>query len=180
MHDVDHSLRAAPDDAPTCSIVTASILLGRSERTLQRWCEEGTLRAVHRDPRKSQRQLIDLSQVLDRFGPVPDAGFAELVVQADRGDANAQTDLALALLASEHDTAAVTFLEAAARQGRPEAMHWLFLCHVQGRGVPRDEDQAMAWLNKAAASGHAIAREQARALRVAALRQLQRHADEPR
>ena len=180
MHDVDQLHRAAPDDAPTCSIFTASILLGRSERTLQRWCEEGALRTVHRDPRKSQRQLIDLRQVLERFGLLPDAAFPELVVQADRGDADAQTELALALLATEHNAAAVTFLEAAARQGRPEAMHWLFLCHIQGRGVPRDEDQAMAWLNKAAANGHVIAREQARALRVAALRQMQRQADEPR
>ncbi len=180
MHNADPSHHATQDVASTCGILTASILLGRSERTLQRWCEEGTLRAVYRDPRKSQRQLIDLSQVLERFGTIPDASFVELVVQADRGDADAQTDLALALLATGHDAAAVAFLEAAARQHRAEAMHWLFLCHIQGRGVTRDDDQAMAWLNRAAACGHAIAREQARALRIAALQQLQRHADASR
>jgi hypothetical protein len=47
-----------------CSVPAAALLLDRSERTLQRWCEDGTLQVVHRDVRRGSRQLVNLAQVL--------------------------------------------------------------------------------------------------------------------
>jgi TPR repeat protein len=163
-----------PTDQPSsCGIQTASILLGRSKRTLQRWCEDGTLRVVQCGPGRAQRQHIDLAQILEMFGPCPEPDFAELVVVADEGAADAQNDLGVVLLQEGKAESAVAFFQESARQEYPEAMHWLSQCYMKGLGVERDENLAMMWLNKAAAHGHVIAMAQADAIRAMALQQLQ-------
>lgn len=158
---------------PSCSIQTASILLGRSERTLQRWCEDGTLRVVGNDLRKSQRKLIDLTQILQMFGPCPEPDLAEILGAADNGDATAQNDLGTLLLRQGKAGAAVSFFEEAARRNNPDAMHWLYHCNMNAIGVERNENLALMWLSKAAGEGHVIAKAQAEALRTMALRGLQ-------
>ena len=70
-----------------CSVPTAALLLDRSERTLQRWCEDGTLQVVHRDARRGSRQLVNLAQVLEFFGPYSTPDFAALIEAADAGNA---------------------------------------------------------------------------------------------
>jgi hypothetical protein len=144
----------------------------RNKRTLQRWCEEGTLRVVQCDPGKAQRQLIDLTQVLQMLGPCTESDFAALVVAADEGSADAQNDLGMVLLQEGKEEPAIAFFEASAQQGCPEAMHWLYQCRMKGLGVEKDENLAMMWLHKAAAYGHAIAKAQADAIRAMALQQL--------
>ena len=46
---------------------------------------------------------------------------------------------------------------AGARLGDPIAMFDLFDCYAEGRGTPKDENQAFVWLVKAAESGHVAA-----------------------
>ncbi len=163
-----------PTEHPvSCSIQTASILLSRSKRTLQRWCEDGTLHVVPCDSGKGQRQRIDLTQILEMFGPCAEPDFAALVVAADDGGAEAQNDLGMVLLQEGKAEAAVAFFQESAQQDYPEAMHWLYQCHMKGLDVERDENLAMMWLHKAAAHGHAIAKAQAEAIRAMALQQLQ-------
>ncbi|MDD5000154.1 MAG: sel1 repeat family protein [Thiomonas arsenitoxydans] len=134
-----------------CSVPAAALLLDRSERTLQRWCEDGTLQVVHRDVRRGSRQLVNLAQVLEFFGPHSTQDFAALIEAADAGSAEAETDLGLALLQEGKAVAAVAFFQRAARQDDPEAMHWLYRCYREGLGIERDENLAMMWLHKAAA-----------------------------
>lgn len=155
-----------------CSVPTAALLLDRSERTLQRWCEDGTLQVVHRDARRGSRQLVNLAQVLEFFGPHSAPDFAALIEAADAGHAEAETDLGLALLQEGKAVAAVAFFQRAARQDHPEAMHWLYRCYREGLGIERDENLAMMWLHKAAAQGHVIAQAQTSALRDLAVQQL--------
>ena len=155
----------------------AATLLGRNKRTVQRWCEDGTLKVVDCEPIKGQRLAVDLAQVLYLFGPHAEPDFAGLIVAADRGDAAAQTNLGLVLLQEGKADAAITLFESAAQQDDPEAMHWLYRCYKDGLGVGRDENLAMMWLHKAAAHGHAIAQAQTHALRTLALQQLQAGAE---
>jgi TPR repeat protein len=88
-----------------------------------------------------------------------------LIQDADAGNAEAQNDLALLFLANNKPRAAIYWLELAAKQDYPEAMHWLGRCHIDGNGVLQDENLGMMWLAKAAAHGHAISQAQVQAMR---------------
>ncbi len=158
-----------------CSRRMASVVLGRSERTVRRWCDEGTLRLVGSDA--AGRALVALEQVLDMLdglgAQAPCGGDAQLsrrewmrlVLDADAGDADALAGLGTQLLHEGRAAGAVSLLQEAAQQQHADAMHWLCHCHLRGLGVPRDPDLALMWLHRAAAQGHALARAQARALR---------------
>lgn len=155
-----------------CSIQIASILLQRNKRTLQRWCEDGSLRVVSGGVGPGQRQLVDLTQVLTMFGPCTEPNFSTLIAAADKGFAEAQTDLAIVLLQEGKPEIAAPFLNEAAKQGLADAMHLLFHCHIEGLGVKRDTELAMRWLHEAAATGHVIAKAQTQAMRALAARSL--------
>lgn len=83
-----------------------------------------------------------------------------LIQEADEGNAEAQNDLALLFLANSKPRAAIYWLELAAKQDYPDAMHWLGRCHIDGNGVFQDANLGMMWLAKAAAHGHAISQAQ--------------------
>lgn len=83
-----------------------------------------------------------------------------LIQDADTGNAEAQNDLALLFLANNKPRAAIYWLELAAKQDYPDAMHWLGRCHIDGNGVLQDENLGMMWLSKAAAHGHSISQAQ--------------------
>ncbi len=167
-----------------CSRRMASLVLGRSERTVRRWCDDGTLRVVGSDA--NGRALVALGQVLDMMAdsgvehpgaPVdpPSAQrlqWMRLVLEADAGDADALTCLGTELLHAGRTAGAVALLLEAAQSQQADAMHWLSHCHLHGLGVERDTDLALMWLHRAAAQGHAVAREQSRALRALCLQAL--------
>ncbi len=157
----------------------AALLLERNKRSIQRWCENGTLQVVHGDASKGQRLFVDLTQILDLFGPCSEPNFADLIVAADTADPQAQNDLGLVLLQEGKAQAAVMLFEEAARQDYPEAMHWLYQCHQKGLGVNKDENLAMMWLHKAAAHGHTIAKAQTQAIRGLAVQQLREDTPSP-
>ena len=174
-------LDTAPKAEPTetglsmqaCSRRMASVVLGRSERTVRRWCDDGTLRLVGSDA--AGRALVSLDQVLDMLDMLdPTAArerWARLVLDADSGDADALACLGTELLQQGLTAGAVSLLTEAAQQQHADAMHWLSHCHLHGLGVERDADLALMWLHRAAAQGHAVARAQSRALRQLSMRQ---------
>ena len=167
-----------------CSRRMASLVLGRSERTVRRWCDDGTLRVVGSDA--GGRALVALDQVLDMMadgsaeeGAAPAAAdsaqrphWLRLILDADAGDADALTCLATELLHAGRAAGAVALLLDAAQLQQADAMHWLSHCHLHGLGVARDTDLALMWLHRAAAQGHAVARAQSRALRALCLQGL--------
>ena len=156
-----------------CSRRMASVVLGRSERTVRRWCDDGTLRLVGSDA--AGRALVSLDQVLDMLDMLdPTAArerWSRLVLDADSGDADALACLGTELLQQGLTAGAVSLLTEAAQQQHADAMHWLSHCHLHGLGVERDADLALMWLHRAAAQGHAVARAQSRALRQLSMRQ---------
>lgn len=156
-----------------CTRRMASVVLGRSERTVRRWCDDGILRLVGSDA--AGRALVCLDQVLDMLEQEPGGAAAppaaprehwmRLVLDADAGDADALACLGAELLLQGRTAGAVSLLGEAAQQQHADAMHWLSHCHLHGLGVERDADLALMWLHRAAAQGHAVARAQSRALR---------------
>lgn len=154
-----------------CSRRIAALVLGKNDRTLKRWCDDGELESRVEDA--SGRAMVSLSAVLSRLEHSPDPDLPELILEADQGDAAAQNDLGMLLLQEGRPGSAFELFQESAQLDYPEAMHWLYQCYMKGLGVERDENLAMMWLHQAAAHGHAIAKAQADALRDLAMRQLQ-------
>lgn len=157
---------------------TAAALTGRSVRTWQRRVEQGLVERLGEG-----RTLVPYAALVPELAvPIAPADLP-LLVRADQGDAAAQAQvgalLALAVLqaaprgqadladsgTSAGVAAARYFLEQAAQQGEADAMHWLGLLHAGGLcGDGAGEALALMWLARAAAHGHALAREQLAAL----------------
>lgn len=147
-----------------CSRALAALLIGRSERSLQRWMQSGELVAQGLD--HSGRAQLDLGAVLLLAGveAPPPADLVEIILRADAGDLEAINDLGMMLLLDpvlrRQPASAVTLFQAAAAKNYPDAMHWLFHCFFNGVGVMKDNVTAIQWLNQAATFGHKIARAQ--------------------
>lgn len=160
------------------SLNTAAALSGLSVRTWQRRVEQGQ---VHRMGSGSQT-LVALSAVAPTMAMPLAAADADVLAQADDGDAASQADMgalfAVAALRqaaagydskkTEHKAAtALYFLHQAAEQGSADAMHWLAVLHfaqLAGRRGKTAEALALMWLARAAAHGHAVAQAQLAAL----------------
>jgi TPR repeat protein len=87
-----------------------------------------------------------------------------LIQLADKGQAEAQTDIAILFMESGLSGKAVYWLRAAAEQGYGDAMHLLGKCYLSGQGVDRDEREGLSWIRRAATGGHLIACAQMQAL----------------
>lgn len=180
-------MSALPFPHLSISLHTAAILTGRSVRTWQRRIEEGLV------PRLGDgvRALVPFEAVQQSMEGVPgeaanawSAQDVQTLVRADQGEALAQAQMGsqFALLALRgaapatppapgHDAGRIAhyFLERAAEQAQADAMHWLGLLYAAGLGPAGDADannnaMALMWIAKAAAHGHAIARQQLAAL----------------
>ena len=87
-----------------------------------------------------------------------------LLIHADQGNAEAQNDLAQLCLDADQPTIALHWLQLAADQNHPDAMHHLAMLHIKGQGLPKDETLGLMWLAKAATHGHPLATQQVAAL----------------
>lgn len=183
-------MSALPFPHLSISLHTAAILTGRSVRTWQRRIEEGLVPRLG----DGVRALVPFEAVQQSMEGVPgeaanawSAQDVQTLVRADQGEALAQAQMGsqFALLALRgaapatppapgHDAGRIAhyFLERAAEQAQADAMHWLGLLYAAGLGPAGDASDADAnnnamalmWIAKAAAHGHAIARQQLAAL----------------
>lgn len=143
---------------PLISLPAAISLTELSERTFWRKFADGSL----------QRELVGGKSMVDFvalqpylcLGPDFNPAALNTLVAADSGDVVAQNEMALILLANDKGRAAIYWLELAARQASADAMNLLAWCHVDGKGVPADDNLGIMWLAKAAAHGHRIAQLQ--------------------
>ena len=185
-------MSALPCPHLSISLHTAAILTGRSVRTWQRRIEEGLVPRLG-DGVRALVPFEAVQQSMEGVpGEAANAWSAQDVqtlVRADQGEALAQAHMGsqFALLALRgaatatppapgHDAARIAhyFLERAAEQAQADAMHWLGLLYAAGLGPTGDASDADAdtsnnamalmWIAKAAAHGHAIARQQLAAL----------------
>ena len=182
-------MSALPCPHLSISLHTAAILTGRSVRTWQRRIEEGLVPRLG----SGVRALVPFEAVQQSMEGVPgeaanawSAQDVQTLVRADQGEALAQAQMGsqFALLALRGAAPATPpapgqdagriahyFLERAAEQAQADAMHWLGLLYAAGLGPAGDADadadnnaMALMWIAKAAAHGHAIARQQLAAL----------------
>ena len=84
----------------------------------------------------------------------------ELILRADAGQAEAQSEVGQLFLAADKPEAAVYWLRAAAGQGYADAMQLLGGCYSSGTGVTKDVYLSLMWIAKAAAAGHVVALSQ--------------------
>lgn len=145
------------------SIASAITLTEWSESTFRRRISEGALKREF-EAGPGGRAMVSFDAIQPHICiPLEDDDIS-LISDADSGDAEAQNDLALLFLANSRPRGAIYWLELAAKQEYPDAMHWLGRCHIDGNGVLKDENLGMMWLAKAAAHGHAVSQMQMQAI----------------
>lgn len=143
---------------------TAARLTGRTGRTLQRWCEEGTLPSVAVNGKGKRMIPVD---ALAPLLPLPlDDALRGLLGRAEGGDGEAALALGLMLMEAGKPALALAWFQEAAEAGNADAMHWLYQAYFQGLGTPRNRTLGIKWLAEAALRGHAIALHQIEQLRL--------------
>jgi uncharacterized protein len=138
------------------SLDTASAITKLSRRTWWRRIAAGEVTRAADDDRG--RAMLLWADVAPHMGADVAPEDQPLVLLADAGDADAQNELGQLFLISERYQAALYWFQQAAQQNHPDAMQWLGHCHINGKGVPKDDNLGMMWLAKSAALGHGIAR----------------------
>lgn len=134
---------------PTISVTTAAGLAGVDRKTIRRWLGEGD---------------IELRPLLERVGLELDESEIAAVLLADAQDIEGCADLALILSMRGLHSRAVEWIQRAANNGHPDAMHWLARAYLDGQGVERDVNVGLMWLAKSASLGHPISAAQTAAL----------------
>lgn len=145
------------------SLQAAMSLTQWSERTIRRRVADGSLSCVT-DARVTNKTLICFESIKPDVCLSLSDEDIELLKSADAGSAQAQTELALLFLENSKEKSAVYWLELAAKQNFPDALHWLGKCYLRGEGFAKDENLAVMWIAKAASLGHAVAKLQIEAL----------------
>ena len=142
----------------TVTIRMAMLLTGESRTTLWRAVTSGL---VSRGASAGKGHAkLELASVLARTGLETTSEDIDIILRADAGDADAQTDLGVLLLEHARSEDAVKLFVMAADQGGADAMQWLGKCYAEGTGVGKDHNMALKWIAQAAAQGHVIAKAQ--------------------
>nr|WP_217346029.1 SEL1-like repeat protein [Noviherbaspirillum sp. L7-7A]MBV0880391.1 SEL1-like repeat protein [Noviherbaspirillum sp. L7-7A] len=148
----------------TVSLSTAMTLSDLSESTFRRRIRRGEIRLLPL-PGPGGREGIAIDPDAAYMNAAIAIDHWELVKAADRGDATAQTELALILQQHRKFRAAVYWLRLAAKRNDSHALHWLARCHLEGKGVARNEDKGIMLLARSALLGNVISAHQLAALR---------------
>ena len=143
------------------STQTSALLTGKSVRTIHNWLESGVVmgRAVPAAHIPGgQMWQIDLSSIIANVQTEMTDEFLECVRRADAGDAKEMNNVGTCFYKSVEYKIAVSWFEAAAKKGHPDAMELLSMCYINGIGVEKDHARGIQWLGKAAALGHSVAK----------------------
>ncbi len=146
----------------------ASLLVGKSHKTLYRWAEEEkltpTMETLGADSKAFRKMYFDLIQ-LEPYMSIPvDSALEEDLARVEAGEADAYTEVGLRFFAAECYDQAFRWLDLAAQKGHADGMDWLATCYLRGLGTPVDRAAAMEWLGRAARAGHVLAQEKIQAL----------------
>jgi TPR repeat protein len=106
------------------------------------------------------RAMVEFDSILPHIAFPLDGDDLALILRADGGDPEAQTDLGLKFLFNQNPRGALYWLELAVKQDYAAAMYYFGRCHTDGVGVQRNENEGLIWILKAALLGHAIAEAQ--------------------
>lgn len=151
------------DTMPTIiSLDTVCAITEMSKSTWRRRIAKGDFTRLADDARG--RAMLLWSEVEPHICVPIEPEDKQFILLADAGDAEAQDDIGQLFLISEKYQAAIYWFQQAAQQNNADAMQWLGHCHLNGKGVPKDENLGIMWLAKAAALGHVIAQGQMKGL----------------
>lgn len=145
------------------SLDATIIITERSKRTWWRRLSESAVTRMGCDARG--RATLAFDEIIPFISIPVEVDDLDLILMADRGDADAQNDVGQMFAAAEKIDAALYWLRAAADQGHSDAMQNLGSIYMAGKGVPRDENLGIMWIAKAASCGHVIANFQIKSLR---------------
>lgn len=147
------------------SLQAAATLTEWSIRTIRRRLADGTLQCAADNEAYYKTMICFDSIKHDLCIPLAPEDM-QLLENADSGHVPAQNDLALLFLENNKSKSAVYWLELAAKQNLPDAMHLLGSCYAEGNGLAKDDNLAMMWIAKAASLGHALAQAQIQSIRL--------------
>ena len=145
------------------SIGSAITLTEWSDKTLRRRIADKSIQGKV-ESGGSGRMMVDFSDIRADVCIPLDVEDIRLILEADSGKAEAQNDLAFLFLENQKWKSAIYWLEMAAKQEYPDAMHWLARCYIDGSGVLKNGHIGLMWLAKSAAAGHAISQLQIQAM----------------
>jgi hypothetical protein len=111
-----------------------------------------------------EKGYVPLACIREDIPTALESGDEEIFVRADRGDPEAQNDVAMIFMEEERYDLALPWLQKAADQVYSDAMHWLGRCYVSGHGVEKDEALGLNWIRRAADNGHVISQRQMESL----------------
>lgn len=144
------------------STQTASMLTGKSTKTLYRWVDSGAIPATQTDDLQQGvvggKLLFDLRILAQHIPTELTDDFIEAVLRAEAGKADGMNEVGLFFYGARQYGIAIGWFEAAAKKGHLNAMDWLSDCTINGLGVEKNDAKAIQWLGKAAEHGHLIAK----------------------
>lgn len=150
---------------PTISLETAERLTGLSRRTLWRRVARGVFKGFGRQESvHGHGPRISLAVVLEDIPATLEPGDEDIFLRADQGDPEAQNDVGLIFMEEERYDLALPWLQLAAEQEYPDAMHWVGRCYIAGHGVDKDDNLGLSWIKRAAKKGHLISQRQIESL----------------
>jgi TPR repeat protein len=139
------------------SVKTYANLCNVSERTIRRYIATNAIDFISDS---SSRTLIAIGEVEKKCIIQLDSHALELILLADKGDVEAQGDLAVLFFEYSKASLAIYWLNLAAKQQSADAMQLLGCCYGQGLGVVKDNNRALMWISKAADAGSLLALRQ--------------------
>ena len=110
--------------------------------------------------RTAAQSYVKLKKYISEGWPISPRDLNEAQAEAEKGDANAQYELAALNAggvggAAQSAKTAHQWAAKAAAQGHAGAQYYLGICHEEGRSVSRNSVKAREWYQKAAAQDHA-------------------------
>jgi TPR repeat protein len=144
------------------SLDAATVVTQLSKRTLWRRLSGGQI--TRQDNDNEGRAMLTFADIVPMLCVSVASEDYELIVEAAAGDAESQNDLAILFLDADKPEIGLHWLNMAANQGNPDAMHNLSKLYIKGAGIQKDESTGLMWLAKAASLGHVIASQQITAL----------------
>lgn len=97
--------------------------------------------------------MLNIDEVLPLSCLTLEPDDRELILQADRGDPAAESDLALMFFEQGMPERGVQWLEKSAKRFYPDAMYQLGRCLILGEGATADVDTGIGWLKKSSSHG---------------------------
>lgn len=146
------------------SVMLASLLTGKTTKTIYRWVDDGILTPRQSGADSKGSFLLALPDLAAHLSLPVSAELEAALQDAMEGKAAGFHNVALIFLEAGQPDIAIRWLEMAAKKGYADAMEWLATGYLEGLGTEVNLAHGIEWLGKAAVAGHPVALAKLRAL----------------